>query len=168
MRTAEIWIVCEVSGRWAAALRMAFARLPVAQYAPRLYEVQSLAELTALMDEHRNGLGLIEVRRTNLAEVLEVLADEPFARFGRFAALLDDNLWQANQDSAAILDSDKQQIIDLLWEAGAAEVVESPRHLRGLLALRECLEAVATRAAARSAESQDIADWAWSILPWQP
>src|SRR4051812_33451844 len=89
MPTTQTWVVCEQSGRWAAALRLAIARLSRVQFVLRLHEVRSLAELLAFSSDHRDDLSLIEVGRQNLAEVLELLAKDESVRPKRYVALLD-------------------------------------------------------------------------------
>ncbi|HEX5471639.1 MAG TPA: hypothetical protein VFW73_07115 [Lacipirellulaceae bacterium] len=160
------WIVCEQSGRWTAALRIAFARTSLANLAPPLYEVRSLAELTARLDEHRDSLGLIEVRQANFAEVLELLVQSVTGRPSWFVALLDDSLWQGDvTDSARI--GHKQEVADMLWEAGVVDVVDSPRRLKGLLELPGRVAAARRPMVRPSANSQTFSEWAWSLLPWQ-
>jgi hypothetical protein len=166
MSATQNWIVCEQTGRWAAALRVAFARSSRARSAPRLYELRSLVDLAAPMQEHLDSVWLVEVRQANLAEVLELLAHGASVRPCWCAALLDDSLWQEDQVVSAS-SGRKQEIIDVFWEAGMVEVVESPRQLSGLLALHERLAAACCPTIARPAESQAVADWAWSSLPWQ-
>jgi len=50
---------------------------------------------------------------------------------------------------------------------GAAEVVESPRQLCGLLALHNRLTAARGPIFSGLADRQSFAEWAWSTLPWQ-
>ncbi len=126
--------------------------------APRLHEVRSLAELMADLREPGNGLGLVEVDRANLAEVLELLGDRRHHFSCRLVALLDQTMAET---------AGKAQIIDALWQAGAAEVVESPRRLLGLLQLHNRLADEDGKVFSRPAVGQSLADWAWSKLPWQ-
>lgn len=51
MSMALKWVVCEQSGRWAAALRSTFVRLPKSQSKPRLYEVRTIVDLLTLTHE---------------------------------------------------------------------------------------------------------------------
>jgi hypothetical protein len=166
MSIPQHWIVCERSGRWTAALRIAFSRLAEAQTIPRLYEVRTLGELLTHLDEHGCDLALIEVGMENLAEVLQLLMRSG-ARLAQCVALLEDSHDQRRQSAAASHEPDTQPIADLLWEAGAAEVVESPRQLRGLLALHNRLAAARGPIMGGVAERQSFAEWAWSTLPWQ-
>jgi hypothetical protein len=159
---AQKWVVCEESGRWVAALRIAFARWSKVQPTPRLYEVRTLGELSTHLDEHGCDLMLIEVGRKNLADVLQLVlrGERPLARF---VALLED----ADRQRHRVVATAGEPVADLLWEAGATEVVESPRQLRGLLGLHSRLAAARGRVIGGADASQSFADWAWSTLPWQ-
>jgi hypothetical protein len=147
------WIVCEESGRWTAAIRTAFVRLQAQTRSPRLYEVRSLAEASAYLDESTHSLILVEVIATNLVGSL-VLLRRCEAHLVPFVALLGET-------------SRRPHLADLLWEAGATEVVESPRELRGLIALHQRISSAAGFAAANLLDRESFADWAWSTLPWQ-
>jgi hypothetical protein len=153
---AQTWTVCEQSGRWTAALRTAFARPPEVEPQPRLYEVRTLEELSARLDEHECDLTLIEVGEGNLAEVLKLLVRHGRTP-GRFAALL----------ASSADHNGRQRMVDLLWEADVAEVVESPRQLQGLLALHNRLPVARGPINFSVDASQSFADWARSTLPWQ-
>jgi hypothetical protein len=165
MLTAQTWIVCEKSGRWTAALRTAFARLPEVQPPPRLREVRTLDELSSYLEEHGHDLALIEAGGGNLTAVLQLMVRRgPMAT--QFVALVDDADIQPRHP-AITTGNGTQPIVDLLWEAGAMEVVESPRQLNGLLALHDRLSAAHGTINSGVNESQSFADWAWSTLPWQ-
>jgi len=166
MLAAQKWIVCEESGRWTAALRMAFARLPEPGSVPRLYEVRTLGELSAHLDENGHDLALIEVGRENLTEVLQLLVRRG-SQLAQFVALLEEPAPQ--QSPAAVIHGEPgtHPVADLLWEVGAADIVESPRQLRGLLALHSRLVAGRGPFMRGFAERQSFATWAWSTLPWQ-
>jgi hypothetical protein len=149
----QSWFVCEESGRWTAALRVAFNRSTQVLPWPRLVEVRNLTELANQSNDRRADLVLIEVSVANVAQGLEFARrckplDTPFV-----ALLSDPSLWVS--------------LTDLLWEAGAAEVVSSPRELRGLLRLHDRATACPRQAATTSFEQASFADWAWSMLPWQ-
>jgi hypothetical protein len=148
------WIVCETSGRWAAAMRVARSRSPNVQPLPRLYEVRTLGELATQLDEDRLDLVLIEVGTGSLTETLQLLVRRR-PQISKFVALLDSAAYQS------------QALAELLWEVGALEVVESPRQLAGLLALQNRLAAARSPLGNRVDERQSFADWAWSTLPWQ-
>jgi hypothetical protein len=166
MKKSQTWFVCEQSGRWAAALRVAFARSPNMPFQPQLKEVRSLNELTESLDEKSNVLGLIEVQLTNLADVLNLLSGAANRRPGRFVALLDYSLRQSGGADAPPQVIQVQRIVDVLWEAGVAEVVESPRHWSGLMALANRIENAAGPIPG-SIGGQPIETWARSFLPWQ-
>jgi hypothetical protein len=164
--TPQKWVVCEQSGRWTAALRIAFARLPKAQSPPRLYEVRTLGELSMHLDEQGRDLALIEVGLENLVGVVQLLMRRG-PRLAQFVALLEDCIDQRHLAATIPGESDVQLIVDLLWEVGVAEVVESPRRLRGLLALHDRLTAARGSIPNMPADRQAFAKWAWSTLPWQ-
>jgi hypothetical protein len=121
---------------------------------PRLHEVRTVGELAKQLDENGRDLVLIEVGVGNLTEVLQLLVRRR-SQFSQFVALLDSPSDQS------------QPIAELLWEAGALEVVESPRQLAGLLALQNRLAAARRHRGNGVDERQSFADWAWSTLPWQ-
>jgi hypothetical protein len=164
--TPQKWIVCEQSGRWTAALRTAFARLPKDQFPPRLYEVRTVGELSKHLDEQGRDLALIEVGRENLLGVAQLLVRRG-TRPAHFVALLEDRIDQRHSAAATLGELGAQSVVDLLWEAGAAEVVESPRQLNGLLALYDRLTAARGLIFSGPADRQSFAEWAWSTLPWQ-
>ena len=153
------WIVCERTGRWAAALRravMTSTANPAARQ--RLREVRTLDELSAILAEQLYPVVLIEVRPSNLASVLAWLPDarrsyQPM----RCLALLEDFDRASRDDVAAALRA-----------AGAVEICESPRQIQRVVAI-----GVRHHAALHSNTSgldahQSITDWAWHLLPWQP
>src|SRR4051794_37617647 len=118
MLVAQKWVVCEQSGRWTAALRVAFSRWPNVQTAPRVYEARTLGELSAHLDEHDCDLALVEVGRHNLTDVLQLSAHRgPHAP--RLVALLGDVGPQRHAATAITGDPSTQVVADLLWEAGA-------------------------------------------------
>jgi hypothetical protein len=166
MLALQKWVVCEESGRWTAALRMAFARLPKARSTPRLYEVRSLGGLSTHLDKNGRDLTLIEVSRENLTEVVQLLMRRG-PRLSQFVALLEEAAPRRHTAAAIHGEPGTQPIADLLWEAGAADVVESPRQLRGLLSLHNRLDTVRSPILGSFAERPSFSDWAWSTLPWQ-
>jgi hypothetical protein len=154
MVIAQKWVVCEQSGRWAAALRATFARLAKTRPSPRLYEVRSFDELSPYSDASGCDLTLIEIGPANFAETLHWLTQRG-SRCDQFVALL-------KTDSRG-----GDPIAEMVWEIGAAEVVESPRQLTGLLALYKRLLAARHPIKGSWAERPLFADWAWATLPWQ-
>jgi hypothetical protein len=159
-RTQGDWIIWEKSGRWAAALRTATAHLSAerlkASVPRRIREVRSLDEFQSALDDGRFQLGLVEVRLENLAAILGLLSSRSRSR-GPIAALLDETLrGTANQLS-----------VDVLREAGALTVVNSPRRISALLALTQGLAATPSSVSAAADEQPSFADWARSALPWQ-
>jgi hypothetical protein len=161
MLASQKWVVCEESGHWTAALRVALSRWPAAQTAPRLYEVRTIAELSTQSDEHGCNLALVEVGRQNLTEVLTILAHHgPLT--SQFVALL-------GVDAADTIKGhpSTQAVADLLWEAGAVEIVESPRQMCRLLALHNRLAIAHGSIISDFVQAQSFAAWAWATLPWQ-
>ena len=137
------------------ALRLAIARRPNERLTPRLYEVRGLPELLSLLKERSIELALVEVGRANLADVLELLA-----RSSRNVALLDRSVFEINS-------AERRAVSDALWEAGAVDVIESPRSLVRLFELGERIGDLSVKSGHNSLERQPVAEWAWSLLPWQ-
>jgi hypothetical protein len=166
MLATQKWVVCEESGRWAAAIRVAFSRWPKAHTTPRLYEARTLGELSSQSDEHGCDLALVEVDRWNLTHVLELL-ERRGPRAAQIVALLQDVGTQRHAAAAITGEPSMQAVADLLWEAGAVEIVESPRQMCRLSALHNRL-AVAQGSIVRNfVEPQSFAERAWATLPWQ-
>lgn len=166
MPTLNAWIVCENSGRWTAALRVALDRQTTNAVAtPRISEVRSLAELDAAMNAHVAALGFVEARSDNLAEILELLT-KGRRRKARFAALLDESL-RRQTSMASLQYADSPFVADALWEAGAAEVIDSPRQICAALKFAELHAAWCTKLTAPTRELESISKQAWAALPWQ-
>ncbi len=173
MPPLKSWVVCEASGRWAAALRLAISRrradqqlvLADATNVPAtVRDVRSISELVATLRQHNDAFPLVEVNRQNLAEVLEIpstlrIIDVPPA------ALLDDSLCKCSSGRNRVA-TDHDLIVAALQEAGFVDVLESPRQIGGLIEL-------AARYAATqpdtngSADLSTVAEFAWAALPWQ-
>ena len=161
------WIVCERSGRWAAALRIAIAREnpPVTA---SIHEVRSLPELTSRLDVQLHSLALIEVERDQVESVLLWLAaaSRRFAN-ARFAAALGYTLTAGELAPPSSTD-DRQTIDDALMEAGAAEIVHSSRRLHALLVLgRRHASFSAALSQSLQQGKPSVATAAWASLPWQ-
>jgi len=160
MSIVQTWVVCEQSGRWAAGLRLAISRRPNERLTPQLYEVRGLPEFLLLLTERSIELALVEVGRSNLADVLELLAESRLARTSRNVALLDRSVFEINS-------AERRAVSDALWEAGAVDVIESPRSLVRLFELGERIGDLSVKSGHNSLERQPVAEWAWSLLPWQ-
>ena len=154
MPTSNPWIVCEKSGRWAAALRVTVGREKAFNLAPHILEVRNSAELDEAMNNRSASLGFVEVCPDNLGAVLEMLTNSPHQNV-RYVALLDDAL------------TGHQLVADVLWEAGAAEVIDSPRRMRPALKLAELTAARHAKLPTRTSKLESIAERAWAALPWQ-
>lgn len=152
------WIVCERSGRWAAALRTALARRSPRDAAPQsLDEVRNLADLTTRLHEFPTSLALLEVTLKNLDATLAWLSETSRrSPHMRAAALLDHGF------------SDNLPVVaTALREAGAAEVILSPRQLQPVLSLGRHFTSKTRDAALPLTADQSIEKWAWGLLPWQ-
>jgi hypothetical protein len=144
------WIVCELSGRWIAALRQAIDR-SMQKNAHRnskvIRETRTLADFKAAHQERPATLGLVEVRIESFPAVLDLLSSETMRRMP-IVALLHDLLPE-----------------DALREAGALAVIDSPRRIASVLDLANRISTMQSHP--NAAESRPIADWAWATLPWQ-
>jgi hypothetical protein len=154
------WTICEQSGRWAAAVRLAIQRANWPTTAmPRLFEVRRLIELEARLDTQSNEFVMVEIRRANFADMIPWLATASrlYPR-ARCVVLLDADVAQH---------ADRQQLADALREAGASDVVDSPRKLQSLLALgRRHAETQPLLPNSLPADMSIVA-WALASLPWQ-
>lgn len=163
------WIVCERSGRWAAALRIAVARQRAGTAAPpRLREVRHLAELQQHHSENRHALCLIEVDADNFDQVLTWLAEAGRRRptICSLALLTDDDGFDGAEPSPAG-DARRRDAIEALREAGVLDVVQSPRHVRRVIALADRHGARSVHYGIGDATEQPLTEWVASRLPWQ-
>src|SRR5262245_47205189 len=96
MRQVE-WIVCERSGRWAAAIRSAVSRSSwPSSDIPRIYEVRQLTDLKERLEVRPEVIALVESQRENFADVLFWLAEAvQDHRSARFVALVDRRIWES-------------------------------------------------------------------------
>jgi hypothetical protein len=150
------WIICERKHRWAAALRAALATAGQAD-SIKLQEVRTFDDLTALLQMLTNGLALVEVTRQSVDTALTWFAEV--------------NCVSASIKTVLLMDrslAGQPEAIHVFREAGAVEIVVSPRHLTHILQLsRRCSLNAANESPNRIAAEQPIAEWAWSLLPWQ-
>ena len=164
------WIICERSNRWAAALRLAGERDTAAGgVCHRFREVRSLSELPPELARQPASLIALEVSERNLIAVLAWLS-AALRRFPqlRCVALLDRSLSSANQSDRSRDKNSQRDIAVALREAGAWEVVESPRRLEPLLQFARRHANVAARHDAFLAENRPFTERVWATLPWQP
>lgn len=159
MKQAQ-WTICERSGRWAAAVRLAIQRANwPATAVPRLFEVRRLIELEMRLDTQSNDVVMLEIHRENFADVLPWLAIasklHPHAR------------WAASIDADVAHRADREQLADALREAGASEVVHSPRQMQTILALGRWHAATQPLLPNSLPADLPIMAWAWASLPWQ-
>jgi hypothetical protein len=152
MPNASAWIICEMTGRWTVALRVALARRGSPFGSSRIQEARSLAELAVAAAATPSGLVLIEVRPENLAASLNWFFQG----------------WQRGARAVALLDAElaADQATDALLEAGALAVIDSPRRIAAVLGISGRL--VSQRSLAKQDRSaKSIAERAWAALPWQ-
>ena len=160
------WIVCESTSRWASALRMALQRqAAIDGRETRLYETRYLDDLAARLHEEPENFATIEVRESNVGDVLAWLARAAghFPR-ARFAALLDRSLSQQQTNRASDAGDNLLDVCDALCEAGSLEIAHSPRHLQAVVELGR--RHVACRHTATPVEA-DCEARVWASLPWQ-
>jgi hypothetical protein len=168
MPTSPTWIVCEKTGKWAASIRVAIARQstkrgrPIA--IPRIQEVRALAEFEAAV-QTLDAVGLLEVRADNLAAVLELLANA-WRRNVRIVALLDCEMQTPSSYSHARPPSSRGST-DVVAEAGALAVIDSPRQISTAIQVIERYWAARSKVVSLSGERESIVDRAWAALPWQ-
>lgn len=168
MPSSHSWIVCETAGRWAAALRLAVARWQCAGadcvVLPRIHEVRSLADLEMGIKASSNAVGFVEVSNDNLALILEIFAKNA-RRNSRCVALLDsESSWQANSETPQPVN--RESVADVLMEAGALCVVNSPRQIGSAIAI--VTQYCTVRAAMAAPDGDEsIAERAWASVPWQ-
>jgi hypothetical protein len=149
------WIICEKTSRWASALRLAIARetTPVKQ---PLHEVRSLTELAARLEVRPQSLAIVELHQDQVGNALLWLAAAerrfPQARFA--AALANFSEWP--------------DIGDVLLEAGADEITDSPRRLHAVLELGRRHAAICAAHSRPPHRSEiSVVAAAWESLPWQ-
>jgi hypothetical protein len=165
LRVEPFWIVCGRSGRWAAAIRAVFVKSPGSKLRPRLYEIRNLDELNSVWRDHPHSITFVEVHPGNLPQVVDLLSAESCHSESHLSALMDYSLWQDAGSSHVESNERKRRITDMLREAGATDVFETPRRLQGLLELRERL--VAHWISSPGMGYSSIHAWAHSLLPWQ-
>jgi hypothetical protein len=166
------WLICERTGRWAAALRIALEQRPFGdRHAPvTLDEVRTLHDCASKLRETTRSLGFVEVKPRNLIHALAWLAEVSILhRRCAFVALLDYQFPTADiANSAATQGAVTSEIIAALREAGAADVVLSPRQLTSVLPQMLDLRPLTTLPPFAGPEpGQSVEAWAWSLLPWQ-
>jgi hypothetical protein len=151
------YIICEQSGRWAAALRVLLERERRAQRTSlarshgtrmRIHELRTFDEFRLALAANRPAIGLIEVSAANLADVLERFAAES-RRNVRYIILVDTDLGPQSQ-------AERQAIADAVLEVGALAALDSPRQIRTVLEIAERL------AANQAADSDELV----FALPW--
>jgi hypothetical protein len=152
MPNAPSWIVCETSGRWTAALRVAIARQEL-KHSNRIQEVRSLPELAVAAKETPSAMALLEVDPANLAASLNWFS------LG----------WERGLRAAALLGTElvPNQATEAMLEAGALTMIESPRHMAAVLGLAGRFAVSRSKHAKKTSSAETIAERAWASLPWQ-
>lgn len=165
------WMVCERTGRWAAALRVAITRDEVsrrkvtrAHSTHRVTEFRSLPTLRGSLPKGRLAIVLVEVGNENLADVLELFSTHHDQNL-RFAALMDDS-WKTSTGRTKSIVRDPDSVSDALLEAGAADILQTPRQIARLFPLAARL-ARAGSCFGKTAGDDSIAEMAKHALPWQ-
>jgi hypothetical protein len=117
-----------------------------------------LAELADRLKTQPKSLVLLEVTSKNLDSTLSWLAAKTSREKCITAVALLDYDWSARTDI----------VMAALREAGATDVIRSPRQMRPLLLLgKRHAWRCNFDASSHVAADQSIEDWAWSQLPWQ-
>jgi hypothetical protein len=163
------WIVCERTRAWAAALRTSLARAGKAADGVTIHETRRLNQLTARLHETAADLALIEVTPENIDATLAWLADhqiQPSA--APVVALLDYAFTNTLRPSQPGDHETCLAVTDVLREAGAADVVLSPRELEPVVKLgMQRLPQKSPARLSRPADNESIEQWALHQLPWQ-
>jgi hypothetical protein len=152
MSTPGSWIICEKSGRWAAAVRVTLVRRKCSLPGSRIIETRSLVELDLVIQEHDAAFVLLEVRPESVADVLSFLTRSSGGPAPVVALL----------EFGAERIADFELVADALLEAGAIEVIDSSRQLGAVLEIAERQPQNEW-----SEHAGSIADRAWAALPWQ-
>ena len=144
MTTMNRLIVCERTGRWAAALRREFSQ-PIRQ-------TRSLSQCWKELSAVGAGFAVVELTESNVEDLLRRMAqlqrDLPFVRLAVVAARrLAGYQW-------------------LMREAGAIHFVCSSRQL-GPLALSASRHLENLLQSWQTSPSQDSTERIWASLPWQ-
>jgi hypothetical protein len=164
----DSWIICEPSGRWAAALRAHLARRAAAfpaKLSPRIHEVRHFEDFKTSTTERRFTLGLLEVQRDNLSLALHFLSDNHRSELP-IVALLDESLQDDARRELKPRNS-FQLAADALCEASALATVSSPRRISELFGLAQSLAVAQMRSSAGANTHPSFAEWAQAALPWQ-
>lgn len=140
MSTAR-FIVCEKTGKWAAAFRRALR-----SGEPRVYETRTLHDMRDLLEAHPASFVALEAHAGNLAPLCRMLVDIR-QEFHRAAAIV-------------VTQRGHSQCRWLLREAGAAYVVDSPRRLSPLVQMAR------KHIAAAPAAEPTLRDTLLRDLPW--
>jgi hypothetical protein len=163
------WIICERLGVWAAGLRMAIARRgPGTTGTPRIYEVRTLEGLNERLAAKPDSLVLVELHPGNVSQVLSWSAKlATLHRQARFIGLVDRSLAAPDYGNLGSSASHSSRLVDALLEAGAREIIFSPRQLPRILATAIKHAELWESRRRTTGLHQSITAWAWSLLPWQ-
>jgi hypothetical protein len=137
------WIVCEKTGKWAAALRWG-----AEPYGLRVYETRSLVDCRAELERFPASFVSLEATELNLETLVPWIDEVRESLAGVcISVLADQNLAWAE---------------DHLREAGAVHVVFSPRRL-------DLVARIAARHLASAAipQGSTLRQTIWSRLPWE-
>lgn len=134
-------LVCERDGYWATALRLAGPPISL-----RIYELRNLIDCRRELEQSPASLVVVEATRTSIEGVWYLLQET-----------------QRSYPQARIVvvgGADVTTWHDLLREAGAVLVVDSPRRLDRVLRLAQRHTERLPRA------EMSLRDQVWSRLPW--
>jgi len=153
MSNEPTWIVCESTGRWTAALRVALVRQGTNIGGGRIQELRSLAEFAGAADEGPSALVLLEVRPDNFGATLNWFFQG----------------WQRGARAVALLGAELavDQASEVLLEAGAVAVIASPRRIAAVLGVAGRVAVSRRRLAKTHGSAESITERAWAALPWQ-
>ncbi|OHB81817.1 MAG: hypothetical protein A2W31_03725 [Planctomycetes bacterium RBG_16_64_10] len=140
------WILCERTGRWAAACRIQLLQRGPSAVGRLLCETRTQGECQQMLRRWPASLVAVEVTRTDFAAWITWIADLEHT----FPAAL----------AVVLSQLDLPEADWALREAGALWIASSPRALAPVteLALRHVGQAPSLRL--------DVAEWAQPALPW--
>jgi hypothetical protein len=138
-------IVCERTGRWAAALRRDAAGAPRI-LETRILETRTLDDCRAELRLHPQALVVCEVTENNLPRVLRLLVELQATSPATRAMIVGARTLERHEA--------------LLREAGAVHALFSPRSMRA------AGDMLRRQAAGASSEPESLETLAWSRLPW--
>jgi hypothetical protein len=160
-------VICEQQSRWAPALRTLVLRRAGCTAVSHIEEVRSLSEFESRLAPRRFAVGLLEVSPSNCIEVLDWLGNHCSGARRPAVVCVLHSFSQIVGDNSAVAADEHAFISDALREAGAVDVLDSPRQLHAVLGLAGRFRVCRSRRDATNSENVSITEWAWSLVPWQ-